>query len=303
MLPYLPRDIIQPSRWDGVKAIGTDYTSGMRSSEHKTPQPLGDGINSASSAVDRALAVLCAFSRETPELGVTEISERLDLTKSTVHRLLQALLARGLVSHDPDKRHYTLGYRVLALAQAVPGEATLRQICHPHMQWLHAATEETVGLYVVAGDVRICLDELESPHMLRMSAGVGRIFPLDRGAAGKALLVDAPPDSSLWQRITAALPSGHIAQLEEELRETRARGYGQTAGETVSGSASIAAPIRSPNGALLAALSVAAPASRFQSEVITRCAATLLESVSRIERDLAVAYAPEALYKASRRDQ
>ncbi|HEX6540787.1 MAG TPA: IclR family transcriptional regulator [Ktedonobacterales bacterium] len=283
--------------------MDTGVTSGARSSEHKTPQPAADGITSVSSAVDRALAVLCAFSRETPVLGVTEISERLDLTKSTVHRLLQALLARGLVSHDPEKHHYTLGYRILALAQAVPGEATLRQICRPHMQWLHSITEETVGLYVIAGDVRICLDEIESPQMLRMSAGVGRIFPLDRGAAGKALVVDGPSNSSLWRRITASLSAAHTAQLEEELRETRARGYAQTAGETVSGSASIAAPIRGPDGALLAALSVAGPASRFQHEAVTRYAIALLEAVSRIERDLAVAYAPEAPQAASRRDQ
>ncbi len=283
--------------------MGTGVTSATRSPEHNVSHPSANAVTSASSAVDRALAVLCAFSRETPVLGVTEISERLDLTKSTVHRLLQALLARGFVSHDSAKRSYTLGYRVLALAQAVPGEATLRQICHPHMQWLHSVTEETIGLYVVAGDVRICLDEIESSQMLRMSAGVGRIFPLDRGAAGKALLVEGPSSSSLWRRITASLPADHIARLEEELRETRARGYVQTAGETVSGSASIAAPIRGPDCAVLAAASVAGPASRFQSEIVTRYATALLEAVSRIERDLAVAYAPEAPHMASRRDQ
>lgn len=283
--------------------MDTGVTSGTRFSKHKAPHSSANSNTSASSAVDRALAVLCAFSRETPTLGVTEISERLDLTKSTVHRLLQALLARGLVSHEADKRHYTLGYRILALAQAVPGEATLRQICRPHMQWLLALTEETVGLYVVAGDVRICLDEIESPQMLRMSAGVGRIFPLDRGAAGKALLIDGPSNSSLWRRVTASLPAARSVQLEEELREARARGYSQTAGETVSGSASIGAPIRGTDGALLAALSVAGPASRFQGDIVTRHAIALLEAVSRIERDLAVAYAPGAPQVASRRDQ
>src|SRR5262249_52713976 len=141
----------------------------------------------ASRSVDRALAVLCSFSRETPSLGVTALSERLDLTKSTVHRLLQVLMARGLVAQDPDRRRYTLGYRILALASAVPGEADLRQVCRPHMQWLRSVTEETIALYAVAGDVRVCLDELESPQMLRMSAGIGRCFPLDRGSASKAL--------------------------------------------------------------------------------------------------------------------
>jgi DNA-binding IclR family transcriptional regulator len=242
-------------------------------------------------AVDRALAILCAFSRETPALGVTELGERLELTKSTVHRLLQVLMARGMVAQDPDRRHYTLGYRVLALAQAIPGEATLRQICQPHMQALRAATEETIGLYVVAGDVRMCLDELESPQMLRMSAGIGRCFPLDRGAAGKALLISGPEQNDLWRRATASLSAEQCEQLKQEIAAMRSRGYAQSAGETVAGSASIAAPIRGPDGGVIAALSVAGPASRFIGEAVARNAAVLLEAVARITRDLDAAFA------------
>lgn len=244
----------------------------------------------ASRSVDRALAVLCSFSRETPALGVTELSERLDLTKSTVHRLLQALMARGLVARDPDHRHYTLGYRILALASAVPGEADLRQICRPHMQWLRSATEETISLYAVAGDVRVCLDELESPQMLRMSAGIGRCFPLDRGAAGKALLLDGPADADRWLRAARALSAARRAELIVELEQSRARGYTQSNGETVAGAGSLAAPIRAADGRIVAALNVGAPASRVTPEVAARAAAALLEAVGRIERDLRAAY-------------
>jgi DNA-binding IclR family transcriptional regulator len=250
-------------------------------------------------AVDRALAILCAFSRETPALGVTELSERLELTKSTVHRLLQVLMARGMVAQDPDRRHYTLGYRVLALAQAVPGEATLRQICQPYMQALRTATEETIGLYVVAGDVRVCLDELESPQMLRMSAGVGRCFPLDRGAAGKALLIDGPQQRELWRRATASLSADRYDLLVRELGEIRSRCYAQTAGETVAGSASLAAPIRGPDGGVMASLSVAGPASRFNGPAVQRSVAALLDAVTRIGRDLDAVYAAGA----SQRDE
>jgi IclR family acetate operon transcriptional repressor len=249
------------------------------------PRAAGTGIRTA----DRALAVLCAFSRETPSLGVTEISERLGLTKSTVHRLLQALVRRGLVAQDASRRGYTLGYRVLALAQAVPGEATLRQICRPHMEWLRSVTAETVSLYVVAGDVRMCLDELESPQLLRMAAGVGRCFPLDRGSASKALLADGPAGGDLWHRATAALADDRREGLKREVDELRSRGYAQSSGETVLGSASIAAPIRGPDGGILAALSVAGPASRFHADAVTGYAAALLEATERIGRDLAAA--------------
>ena len=269
--------------------------------DERAPE-LADSLMGATGAVDRALAVLCAFSRETPSLGVTELSERLSLTKSTVHRLLQALLARGLVAQDPDRRHYTLGYRVMALAQAVPGEASLRQVCRPHMQWLRTATEETASLYVAAGDVRICLDEIESPQMLRMSAGVGRCFPLDRGSASKALLVDGPAGGTLWRRATATMPADRLARLEDDIRVLRERGFAHSSGETVPGSASVAAPVRGPDGDVLAALSVAGPASRFTDEAILRYVAALLEAVARVERDLAAAHVPAAPQPAPRRE-
>lgn len=250
-------------------------------------------------AVDRALAVLCTFTRERPALGVTEISERLHLTKSTVHRLLQALLLRGLVAQDPHKRQYTLGYRVLALAQAVPGEATLRHICRPHMAWLQSVTGETIALYVVAGDVRLCLDEIESPQMLRMSAGIGRCFPLHRGAASKALLAAEPAESATWRRAVARLSPAELAALESDLAQVRQRGYAESAGETVHGAASVAAPVRMPGGEVVAALSVAGPAARFGDEAVRRQAAMLLEAAGRIARDLHAAHVTDVMGAAA----
>jgi DNA-binding IclR family transcriptional regulator len=248
----------------------------------------------ADGAVERALAVLCSFSRETPALGVTEISELLNLSKSTVHRLLQTLVAQGLVAQDAVRRQYTLGYRVLALAQAVPGEADLRHICQAHMRWLLSATQETIALYVGAGDVRICLDEMESPQLLRMSAGIGRCFPLPRGAAGRALMLDGTTGSDLWRRVTSTLSSAESADFLDEVHQARERGYVLTMGETVDGAASLAAPIHGPDGGIIAALSVGGPASRFTPDGVTRFIAVLLEAVARIERDLAAAYMPLA---------
>lgn len=241
--------------------------------------------------VDRALSVLLAFSRETPTLGVTELSERLGLTKSTIHRILRSLVAHGVVTQDPETRAYSLGFRVLALAAGVSGEANLRQICQPHMQWLRTATEETIGLYVVAGDVRMCLEELESPQLLRMAAGVGRCFALDSGASSKALLAEGPTNADLWRRATGRLSDARRAQLEADLTRLRDTGYLVTRGETVAGSASMASPIRAgTRNEVMAALSIAGPASRFDDAQAERFAPLLLEAVTRIGRDLTALY-------------
>ncbi len=241
--------------------------------------------------VDRALGVLLAFSRETPTLGVTDLSERLGLTKSAIHRILRSLMAHGMVTQDRETRAYSLGFRVLALAAGVAGEAGLRQMCAPHMHWLRAATEETIGLYVVAGDVRMCLEELESPQLLRMAAGVGRCFPLESGASSKALLVEGPANADLWRRATGRLSVDTRARLEAEVERLRSTGYLVTRGETVAGSASMAAPIRvGARNEVLAALSIAGPASRFDDAQAERYAPLLLEAVGRIERDLGALY-------------
>jgi DNA-binding IclR family transcriptional regulator len=212
-----------------------------------------------------------------------------------VHRLLQVLVRRGMVARDASQRGYTLGYRVLALAQAVQGEATLREICRAPMQWLRSVTEETVGLYVVAGDVRMCLDELESPRMLRMAAGVGRCFPLDRGSASRALLADGQASADTWHRATALLPADRREWLLGEVEQLRVRGYAMSSGETVPGSASIAAPIRDSDGGVLAAISVGGPSSRFNEETIPSYVRALLEAVDRIRRDLEAAHALPAM--------
>jgi DNA-binding IclR family transcriptional regulator len=201
------------------------------------------------------------------------------------------LVGRGLVARSSSRGGYTLGYRVLALAQAVQGEATLRQICRAPMQWLRTVTQETVSLYVTAGDVRMCLDELESAQVLRMAAGVGRCFPLHRGAASKALLADGPAGGEMWGRATAALAPDERERLLAEVEQLQTRGYARSSGETVPGSASIAAPIRGPEGWVLAAISVGGPSTRFNEETIGTYAAALLEAVARVQRDLAAAHA------------
>lgn len=255
--------------------------------------PLDEADGETVRAVDRALSVLLAFSRETPTLGVTELSERLGLTKSTIHRILRSLVTHGMVAQDRETRMYSLGFRVLALAAGVPGEATLLQICRPHMQWLRDATDETVGLYVVAGDVRMCLAELESPQLLRMAAGVGRCFALDAGASSKALLADGHANADLWRRATGRLSADRLARLEADLEQLRVAGYTLSRSETVMGSASIAAPIRSgAKDEVIAALSVAGPASRFEDAQAVRYAPLLLEATARISRDLGTSFGP-----------
>lgn len=264
--------------------------SGFQPGHEQVVTATATTATTAATAVDRALAVLCAFTRETPTLGVTELSERLGLTKSTVHRVLHELMARGLVTQEPLHRRYALGYRVLALAQAVPSGTTLRQLCRPYMQHLRDETQETIGLYVLAGDVRMCLEEFESPQALRMAAGIGRCFPLDRGAASKVLLLSLPPEAEARRRVTEGRPQEERESLARELDEIRRAGFAGSTNETVVGAASVAVPIyesKRTEEQVVAALSVAGPTARFDAAAIARHARAAMECADQIRRMLA----------------
>ncbi|MGD8466334.1 MAG: helix-turn-helix domain-containing protein, partial [Anaerolineae bacterium] len=67
--------------------------------------PQSSGIQS----VERAIAILKSFSMEQPERGVSELSQALDLHKSTVSRLVQTLERGGLLTRNPETRRYQLG--------------------------------------------------------------------------------------------------------------------------------------------------------------------------------------------------
>jgi DNA-binding IclR family transcriptional regulator len=121
---------------------------------------------------------------------------------------------------------------------------------------------------------------------------VGRCFPLDRGAASKALLADGPASGDTWRRATAQLSAERLAQLRHDIESLRQTGFAVTRGETVDGSSSIATSLRSgSSGTVAAALSVAGPLSRFSDERVATYAPLLLEAATRISRDLGALYA------------
>src|SRR5690606_4409666 len=113
-------------------------------------------------------------SVEEPEFTATQLSLRLGLHKTTVHRLASVLEARGLLERDPRTRAYMLGHGLLRFVELVLNRKDLASISMPHMARLRAVTEETVGLHIRVGKERVCIAQLESSHELRMRLEVGK---------------------------------------------------------------------------------------------------------------------------------
>ncbi len=215
-----------------------------------------------------------------------EVAERLDLTKSSAHRLLKSLEASGLVMQDPVTRRYYLGPLILSLASNPMKSYNSLVICSlAEMKYLGSISEETVVLHVMMGLQRICLEEVPSIHNIKYSAGVGAIAPVYVGSAGKMLLSELEEDELgvLLNNIRfEPVGPNTITDREEllkELAKARELQYATSFGERVRGSASISVPIK--NFARPACLSVLGPEDRFKVRMMD-VLKTMRESSARI---------------------
>ena len=140
------------------------------------------------SSVANAARLLKEFSRDDRELGVSELSRRLGLATSTVHRLLATLADERLLERGSVPGGYRLGLAIFDLGASVAAGGDLHEAALPVMATLRASTGETVQLAVLDGLESVYMDRLESPHTVRIFSRVGTRLPATTTSTGKVLL-------------------------------------------------------------------------------------------------------------------
>jgi DNA-binding IclR family transcriptional regulator len=220
------------------------------------------------SSVEKAIDVLFCFDMKHPQLRLADVSQRLGLHKSTVHRLLALLKKKGLVVADATSQLYSLGPALVELAWVVLQQQDLRAVCRLPMEELRRATNETVSLHIRMADKRVCVEELQSDQEVKFSESLGLAAPVHVGAPGKALLAFLPQEE--FERLLPTLSLTPITPetitdvdaLRADLVAARARGYALSIAERSLWAAAVAAPIFDRRGWPLAALSVSGPTQR-----------------------------------------
>jgi IclR family KDG regulon transcriptional repressor len=240
-------------------------------------------------SVRNAARLLKQFSYRERELGVSELARRLDLGKSTAHRLLATLTDEHLLEQNPETGKYRLGMAIYDLGAAVSAHFALHEASVPPMAQLRNATGETVQLAVLDGREVVYVERLDSPHTLRLFLEVGRRNWAYRTGTGKVLLAYLPEDQldrllDGWE-LKAKTPytiTDHEL-LRKELKEIRRRGWAQNLHESEVGVLSVGAPVRDALGDVVAAMSVAGPAQRMDP-LMDRITTELMEAAASASR-------------------
>ena len=234
------------------------------------------GFPGLSGSVQRALAVLEAVAEAPGDVGISELARRLKWPKSSIHRALTNLEARGLVERDPVTARYTVGLRLITLGSSVTHKlqfgAGLPSATRSIFRRAVSQVGETGYLAILDRCEVLYIDSVEGGDVLRATAPVGTRRPVYCTAVGKVLIAEL--DAASRSRI---LGDGEFAartprtvtdraQIERDLDVVRAQGYAVDVEEYAEGLVCLAAPIKDHLGGVIAAIGLTGPMSRLSGE-------------------------------------
>ncbi|MCX7173881.1 MAG: IclR family transcriptional regulator [Proteobacteria bacterium] len=240
--------------------------------------------------LSRAASILRALEKNPGGMSLGEISKAVELPRSTVQRIVDALDRESLVIASTNSNGVRLGPALIPLAAA-----TRFQIADLARQTLEALAKdsgETVVLVIADQDKVVQIDQVISKQMLSASSPVGQSFPLNTSAAGKAILATFT-DAELAKtkkRIKLARPTKNSIfsweGLEKELKKIRETGVAYNFEENIPGICAIASALRSPTGDV-AAIAMTVPTQRFNDNK-AKLAESLLHHCNALRSKLTV---------------
>ena len=242
-------------------------------------------MTTQSRTVQNALSLLEAFHDEV-ELGVSELSRRLNLHKNNVFRLLATLEQDGYIEQSDSTDRYRLGPRCLELGRSFARGSRLLERARPILEELAADLGETAHLGVMHDFEVVHLDGEQPSQMVLASSRVGRRLPVHNTALGKVLIGCADEETRMaydTQVVADGLASSTEAtitdrdKLFEHLRSVANQGFALDVEECERGLCCAAAAVIDESGRCIAAISVSGPASRvtesrLHDEIVERVA-------------------------------
>jgi len=219
-------------------------------------------------SIERAFNVLRSLA--SGPAGVTEIADRVGLPKSTVSRLLSTLEELGAVEQVSAGGDYRVGWTMIELAAAARPGRSLVSLVRPHLAELSRLTGEAAGISIPDGNDMLYLDQLTPDSELQVRDWTGHRIPMYAVPSGQVVLA---ADDAAALRVASGELSAFTSHtitngvaLMQRLQLVRSDGYAWALEEFAVGLNSVAAPLRTADGRVVASLHVYGPASRFPGE-------------------------------------
>ena len=249
------------------------------------------------SSVLKVFGILQALGDQ-KDIGVTELSQRIMMSKSTVYRFLQTMKTLGYVTQEGESDKYGLSLKLFELGAKALEYQDLIKIADAQMCHLGKLSKETLHLGTLDEDSIVYLHKIDSEYNLRMYSRIGRRRPLYSTGLGKVMLAWLPETEvrTILAHVTfeqfTERTLTDIDALLAELVQVREQGYAEDNEEMEPGLRCFAVPIYNRMGRIIAGLSLSLPLVRFAEENKERLITELHQAAAKISDGLGFHHYP-----------
>ena len=182
--------------------------------------------SSYTSTLLKAFDILDCFSSDSQEIGIKDISQKIDMPQSSVYRIIQSLEFAGMIYQNRENRKYRLGPKFIALSGRQSSLSGYMDIAMKYMKLLGHETSETVNLAMLDCDRIVYLHRVDSPHVLRPNFSLMERYSAVQTGLGLVLLADLNSAGLQWVYQNNA-DTLHIPYEEftEQIAQIRRQGY------------------------------------------------------------------------------
>lgn len=258
-----------------------------RGGRSEAPSETTGGVQS----LIRALSILDALAESEDGLSLTALAKAVGLPPSSAHRLLTTLQRKRFVRFEPGAMTWRVGVQAFVVGNAFARSREVVPFAMPFMRQLMDKTGETVNLYVPNDGQAICIAQVQSRQVIRAISRPGGTVPLQRSAAGKAMLARMARSevedilSAHGRRDPEDASAVDPSKLRAEIEAVRARGFALDDEEVAPGLRCIAVPILDEHGAAQAAMSIAGPITRLTDQRLARLAEMVVAAGEAVTRE------------------
>ena len=227
-------------------------------------------------SIHNALSLLEEFKGDRDELGVTELSKRLNLHKNRVFRILATLEAKGYIEQNKATENYRLGVKSLELGQTFIKQLGLVRQAKPFLREIVEKCNEMAYVGIIRQHSVIYLDVEEANQMVKVDNRVGWRIPIHCTAIGKAQIAHASEEEleklGILNHMERFTPNTIVDKVEfiKHIKEVAKQGYAVDNEEHNLGVRCVGVPLKDYTGRVVGGISVSGPSFRMTDEVLKR---------------------------------
>ena len=241
-------------------------------------------------SLERGLAVIRAFDADNPRLTLSEVADRVGLTRATARRFLMTLEQLGYVRTD--RRYFMLSPRVLDIGYSYLSALGLPDVAMPHLERLAADVQLSSSVSILEEQDIIYVARVMTKRIMSVNIRVGTRLPAASTSMGRAILAGIPAeelDQFLERATLVSYTDATIVEkpsLRAAIEQVRVLGYAFVDQELELGLRALAVPLRDARGRVIAAMNVSVPSGAYSASTVVDSFLEPLQQTARlVERD------------------